>query len=116
MNFVISGLVADIAGSFMNIYILSRSKILLHGKHFVLRSIGSTFIGDGIMSLVICFMAFYSRLNFDKFLSIIVSGFFMHMIFSIVFSILCSHIIPLIKNIENIDTYDVGVNYNPFKF
>ena len=56
---VFASVVAFWAGEFANSYVLARMKMLTKGRHLWSRTIGSTFVGQGIDSLIFYPLAFY---------------------------------------------------------
>lgn len=113
--FVLSSILGDIVSCFTNVYVMSKSKILLRGKHFITRSIISTMFGELILNIIICFMAFYQVSDFKSVLKITFSGYLLEMIYAILFSYPALILILILKKLENRDAYDIGVNYNLLK-
>lgn len=114
IRFVLSSIVGDVVSSFANIYLMSKSKILLKGKKFVVRSIASTLIGELILNIIICSMAFYDVSNFGTTLKITFSGYLLELAYAVIFSYPALFLIILLKRIERRDAYDIDVNYNIF--
>ncbi len=103
LRFVLAGIAAVISSSFINIYMVSKWKILMKGRHFWLRSLGSSAIGGFILVLVTILVGFSGNIHWSK---------LTHMILSVWPA---SIITGFLKLEERLDVYDIGTNFNPFK-
>ena len=72
---VLASLTAYFAGEFSNSFILSRMKIFTKGKFLWTRTIGSTLVGEGLDTLIFCFVAFYGVLPMKLLWSVIISNY-----------------------------------------
>jgi queuosine precursor transporter len=115
LRFVASGIVGDIASSFVNIYVISKFKIFLKGRGFVLRSIGATALGELVMNIIVCLLAFTSIASIMTVIKIIFSAYLLEMIYAVIFVFPAWALILILKRMENKDAYDYNVNYNIFK-
>ena len=105
-----------IVGYMINSYILSKWKILIKGKYFWLRSIGSSGIGELIQLLIGASAAMYTEVwQKTEWICIFFSVYLIRIIMAIVLSFPASILVMFLKKAENIDAYDNGVNFNPFK-
>lgn len=102
-------------GSFINAYFITKWKILLRGRYFWLRSIGSSAIGEAIFTIVTIMFDYLGVFPFDKIIQVISISYTIKITGLIISVIPASLIIPLIKKIEGIDFYDSHTNFNPFK-
>lgn len=115
LRFVVSGIAADLASNFVNIYVISKWKIFMKGKKFWLRSIGSTAIAELVMNIIICFMAFSGIGTFLDVVKITFSAYALEMIYACIFVIPAALLAAFLKKHENIDAFDFDTNYNPFR-
>jgi len=76
VSIYVAVLVASIISDFLNTYCVSKWKILLHGKYFWLRSIGSSVIAQFIFTVICDGMVFYASLSGNRVLQTIASTFF----------------------------------------
>lgn len=113
---VLASLVAYFAGAFSNAFILSKLKIKSKGKHLWLRTIGSTIIGEGIDTVIFCLVAFYGLFPREILISIIISNYLFKTGVEIFFTPVTYAIVKFLKKKEQIDAYDTGISYNPFKY
>jgi len=66
----IASFTAIFVGAYLNAFILTKWKVLLHGKYFWLRSLGSTTIGEAIFTFIAYTMEFYGIMPFSKLLEL----------------------------------------------
>jgi uncharacterized integral membrane protein (TIGR00697 family) len=111
---VVASLLAYIAGEFSNSFILSKLKIKTKGKHLWLRTISSTLIGEGIDTAIFCFVAFFGVLPTELLISVIVSNYIFKCGTEILLTPVTYKVVGFLKRNEGVDSFDHGVNYNPF--
>jgi uncharacterized integral membrane protein (TIGR00697 family) len=113
---VVASLIAYFTGEFSNSFVLSRMKILTTGKFLWMRTIGSTLIGEGLDTIIFCFIAFYGLLPYGLLWSVIISNYIFKCSVEILFTPATYLIVGFLKKKENEDHYDRGINYSPFIF
>lgn len=113
---VIASLIAYFAGAFSNAFILSKLKIRTSGKYLWIRTIGSTVLGEGIDTVIFCFVAFYGLFPNDVLISIIISNYLFKTGVEILFTPVKYTFVNFLKKEENVDVYDRGISYNPFRY
>ena len=116
LRFVISGVVANVASDFMNIYIISKWKILAKGRLFWLRSIVSTAISELVLILIVVILAFSSTLDVKSLMQVLVSAYGLELVYAFIFVWPGWALSSFLKRAENLDVFDYNINYNPFKF
>lgn len=102
-------------GGFLNIYIISKFKILLKGKYFWIRSLLSTSVGELIFSVVALTPLFLNSVGIEKSLWIALSAYLFKLSYGIIAVIPSSILVKILKRIENVDIYDFETNFNPLK-
>ncbi len=110
-----ASLLAYLVGSFINAYVMSRVKIITKGKGFSFRAILSTLFGEGADSAIFITVAFAGIIPASQLPLMIVTQAIIKTLFEVVLLPLTIYVVNLIKRVDNIDTYDVGVSYNPFR-
>lgn len=113
---VTASLIAYFAGEFSNSFILAKMKILTQGKWLFTRTIGSTIVGEGVDTIIFCFIAFFGLYSNQLLASIIISNYIFKVSLEIVFTPLTYKIVNFLKSVEKMDYYDYGTNFNPFIF
>lgn len=111
---VVASLIAYFAGEFSNSFTLSRLKIFTKGRFLWVRTISSTLIGEGIDTILFCTIAFYGTMPFSVLIAVIVSNYIFKCSVEIIFTPVTYAIVGFLKKKENVDVYDIRVNYNPF--
>jgi len=108
-------LIASLCGTMINIYVMSKWKIAMHGRHFWFRSLCSTAIGELVFTIVgspLCYVGVEPISNMLKLASY---GYTFKMLYALIAIIPITILTKILKVIENVDFYDYGINYNPFK-
>lgn len=115
IRFVFSTLTGTLVGEFSNIYFLTKWKIKFHGQSFILRTIGATAIGQLLLSIIVDILAFGNKMNPFELCWLIVCGYSWKMIYTIILVYPTWLIVKKLKSIDQVDTYDVNINFNPFR-
>lgn len=111
---VITYSIATFLGIFLNSYLLSKLKILISGKYFWLRSLGSTMIGEAIFITVWGFLGFSNMFSLKTLLGFMLVSYLCKIIYNLCAIIPTSLLVVMLKNAEGIDHYDRGIDFNPF--
>lgn len=111
----LSGVVAVPVSILLNTYILSKWKILLKGKYFWLRGIGSSIVGEVLYTSICVLIIYTGILKFELILQLIISSCIIKLIFASILSFPANIIVNLLKKHEKTDVFDYKINYNPFK-
>lgn len=111
----LASLVAFIAGSFVNAYIMSRMKVASKGKRFSLRAIVSTLAGEGIDSVVFFPAAFWGILPGETIVNLIIAQALLKTLYEIAVLPVTIRVVKLMKKYEKSDIYDNSISYNILK-
>lgn len=112
---IIAGsLIAILAGDFINCYIMSKMKIVTNGRHLWARTILSTFVGQGVDSVIFFFIAFYGILPQHELINALITGWLVKVAYEVVLTPLTYVVINALKRAEGVDHYDLDVDYTPF--
>lgn len=111
----VASLIAFLVGSFLNAYVMSRMKIASKGKHFSLRAIVSTLIGEGADSLIFFPIAFLGLVPFGELLLLIGTQAVLKSVYEIIILPVTIRVVKYIKRIDGSDVYDVETSYNILK-
>lgn len=107
--------IASIIGNFFNIIIMSRIKVMLQGRLFWLRSFISTAAGEAIFTIIGGLMIYTGIKSWGVLINIMLTAYLFKMVYSFIIvwpSYVC---VAILKKAENLDAYDIGISYNPFK-
>lgn len=112
---LLASFIAFLAGSFLNAYIMSKMKISSGGKHFSLRAIASTIVGESADSLLFFPIAFGGVVPVRELAILIVTQACLKTIYEIIILPVTIRVVRLVKRIDGSDVYDRQVSYNIFK-
>lgn len=111
----ISSLIAFLTGSFINSMIMSKMKLRSRGKHFSLRAIVSTLLGESSDSLIFITLAFAGTVPWNILFQMIILQVIFKTSYEIIILPVTVRIVKLVRKYEKEDVYDEGISYNPFK-
>lgn len=114
MRYVFSGLIALLVGEFANVYLLSKWKIALSGRLFILRSLLSTAFGQACLTVIVDILNYTGKMPTKDLIAMMISGYSWKMCFAVILVFPAWLIVRYLKQAEHIDHYDVGTNFNPF--
>lgn len=116
LRYAIASTIGNFFGEFVNIYAITKFKILLRGKYFWLRSITSTMLGEIVLTIVVFSLTFIGGISSPMLLHLIISGIIYKVTFAAIFAFPAQSISNWLKKIENLDVYDYRTTFNPFRF
>lgn len=110
---VIASIIGYFAGEYSNSVVLSRMKVATGGKWLWMRTIGSTVVGQFFDSFLFVAIAFTGMYPLSVLVVMAISNYLFKTAIEVVFTPATYRIIAFVKKLENTDTYDYGVRYNP---
>ncbi|MGC1181336.1 queuosine precursor transporter [Legionella sp.] len=116
LRYVISGLIGLLIGELTNVYLLSKWKIFLKGKFFILRSILSTALGQALLTVVVDFLNYFGKLTDHHLGWMMVCGYLWKMGFAVIMIFPAWLVVKYLKKVEQVDHYDIHTNFSPFVF
>lgn len=111
----VASFIAFLFGSFLNAYVMSKMKILQHGRHFSIRAVASTIVGEGADSLVFFTIAFSGILHPHHLMVLILTQTVLKTTYEIIALPLTNYVVKRVKKHENTNVFDNRISYNPFK-
>jgi uncharacterized integral membrane protein (TIGR00697 family) len=111
----IASFLAIFVGAFINAYAISKWKILLRGKYFWLRSLGASAIGEFIFTIVAYSTEFIGVVPFSQLIHLMTISYVIKLVLNPVLVIPSLIAVRILKRLEGVDIYDVGINFNPFQ-
>lgn len=115
VRIVFASLMAYLAGSFLNAFVMSKFKLLTQGRGFSLRAIVSTLAGEGADSLIFITIAFAGIFPLPVILGMIVTQALLKTVYEIIILPFTVLVVNKVKEIEGVDTFDEHISYNPFR-
>jgi uncharacterized integral membrane protein (TIGR00697 family) len=112
---VLASLLGYWTGEFSNAVILSRLKVVMRGRLLWVRTIGSTLVGELADSFIFVLIATITGVfGWELFVSLVLTNYLLKCFVEILMTPLTYLAVGKLKKAEGIDTYDVGIRFNPF--
>ena len=108
----LASLIAFLVGSFLNAYIMSKMKIATQGKHFSLRAIISTLVGESADSLLFFPIAFGGLIPAYELLTMMGIQACLKSLYEVIILPVTVRVVKYIKKTDQTDVYDRGISYN----
>jgi len=109
-----ASLLAFLAGSTLNSFIISKMKVATKGKGFSLRAIVSSLCGECVDSLIFMPIAFFGA-DIWSLAWMMAAQVSFKVCYEILILPLTTLAVKALKKHEGVDEYDTGISYNPFK-
>ncbi len=109
---VVASLSAFLVGSFLNAYVMSRMKVSSGGKHFSVRAVWSTVVGETGDSLIFFPIAFGGVIAWRELLIMMGVQIVLKTMYEVVVLPLTIRVVSAIKRIDGSDVYDENISYN----
>lgn len=111
----VASFIAFLFGSFLNAYVMSKMKILQRGRHFSVRAVVSTIVGEGADSLIFFTIAFSGVLNRHDLMVLILTQTALKTGYEILALPVTNFVVGRVKKYERVNVFDNAISYNPFK-
>lgn len=112
---VLASLLGYWCGSFANSFIMAKMKLLTKGRALWARTIGSTLVGELADTTVFVLVAVAAGVfPSGLILTLIVGNYLFKCAVEAVMTPLTCRVVAAVKRIEAVDSWDEGVNFNPF--
>lgn len=111
---VAASLFAFWAGEFVNSYVLAKMKIATAGKYLWMRTIGSTFAGEAVDSLIFYPIAFLGTWSNEQVISVMIGNYFLKVFWEVIATPVTYKIVGFLKRAEHEDHFDRDTDFNPF--
>ena len=112
---VAASLIAYWCGEFANSFVLAKMKLWTGGRLLWTRTVGSTVVGQAVDSTIVMTLAFGGTLAPSLIVNLIVSGYLFKVGYEVLATPLTYAIVDFLKRQENVDTFDHGTDFNPFR-
>ena len=111
----VASLIAFLVGSTVNAWVMSRMKVSSHGRLFGVRAIASSLAGELADARIFFPVVFWGVMSVGAVFQLAITQVCAKVLYEIVVLPLTSWVVRRLKRAEGIDTFDEGVNYNPFR-
>lgn len=110
---LVASFIAYLIGEFANSFVLAKMKIATRGRWLWTRTIGSTFIGEGLDSLVFMSVAFVGTIPFEGLASAIATQWLFKVAYEVLATPFTYAVVTWLKQKEGLDVYDERTDFNP---
>jgi uncharacterized integral membrane protein (TIGR00697 family) len=97
----------------LNAYVITKWKALLKGKHFILRSLGSSAIGELIFSFIAVSLQFFGVVSFKTITELVLVSLTIKLIVNPLIIIPSSFFVRMLKNKESLELLSEAENLHP---
>lgn len=111
---VLASIIAFWAGEFVNSFVLAKMKIWTKGKALWSRTIGSTFVGQGVDSLIFYPVAFLGIWETRDVMIVMVTNWLLKVIWEAVLTPVTYIAVDFLKAREGVELFDTDTNFSPF--
>ena len=111
---VLASLLAFWAGEFVNSFVLAKMKLLTEGRNLWMRTIGSTFAGEAVDSVIFYPIAFLGTWSTAQVISVMIGNYFIKVLWEVLATPVTYKIVAFLKKAEHEDFYDRETDFNPF--
>jgi queuosine precursor transporter len=112
---VIASITAFWVGEFVNSYVMARMKVWTQGRHLWSRTIGSTFVGQGVDSLIFYPLAFWGVWQNEVVITVMITNWLFKVLWEVVLTPVTYAVVGWLKHHEGVDIFDDGTDFSPFK-
>lgn len=111
-----ASLLAFVAGSLLNSFVLAKLKVRTKGRKLWLRLIGSTVFGASLDTTIFCLVAFGGEMSAERMFNYILVGIGLKLMVEIALLPLTYQVVARLKHRESVDNYDNKTDFTPFRF
>ena len=113
---VLASMVAFWAGEFANSFVLAKMKVWTAGKHLWMRTIGSTFVGQGLDSLIFYPLAFWGLAGWPPELlwQVVLSQWLIKTAWEAILTPVTYLVVGFLKRREGLEVFDTDTDFSPF--
>jgi len=110
----LGSIIAFFVGDFLNSYVLAKLKVRTQGRHLWLRFISSTFIGQGVDSLIFYPLAFLGIWSPRTLLAVMLANWLFKVLVEVLMTPFTYWACAKLKEAEGVDTFDTDTDFTPF--
>jgi uncharacterized integral membrane protein (TIGR00697 family) len=89
-------------------------KVLTEGKYLWMRTIGSTFAGEAVDSLIFYPLAFLGIWSNAQVISVMIGNYLIKVLWEVLATPITYKIVGFLKRVEHEDYFDRETDFNPF--
>ncbi len=102
------------AGEFVNSFVMAKMKIWTGGSKLWARTIGSTFFGQAVDSLIFYPIAFVGIWSTEQVLTVMATNWLLKVLWEALLTPVTYAVVGWFKAREGVDVFDEGIDFSPF--
>lgn len=111
---VAASILAFWAGEFVNSFVMAKMKIWTGGSKLWARTIGSTFFGQAVDSLIFYPVAFLGIWSTEQVLTVMATNWLLKVLWEALLTPVTYAVVGWFKAREGVDVFDEGIDFSPF--
>ena len=111
---VVASIIAFWAGEFVNSFVMAKMKVWTKGRALWTRTIGSTFVGQGVDSLIFYPLAFIGIWSPQTLLAVMFANWVFKVLVEVVMTPVTTVVCAKLKQAEGVDAFDTDTDFTPF--
>lgn len=113
---VLASMTAFWVGEFANSFVLAKMKLWTSGRYLWTRTIGSTFVGQGLDSLIFYPLAFYGLAGWpiEQLWEVVLSQWLIKTTWEALLTPVTYAVVGFLKRREGVDVFDSSTDFSPF--
>ncbi|WP_081095359.1 queuosine precursor transporter [Erythrobacter donghaensis] len=111
---VVASITAFWAGEFVNSFVLAKMKVWTKGRALWTRTIGSTFVGQAVDSLIFYPVAFLGIWTTEAVVTVMITNWALKVVWEAVLTPVTYLVVNKLKKAEGVDLYDIDTDFSPF--
>lgn len=111
---VAASIAAFWAGEFVNSFVMAKMKVWTKGHALWTRTIGSTFVGQGVDSLIFYPIAFYGVWTAEVVVTVMVTNWALKVAWEAALTPVTYMVVNRLKRLEGVDLFDLDTDFSPF--
>lgn len=114
-SIAVGAVAGTLLGAFINVYLLTKWRLLAKGRFFMIRSIGSSVLGEVIFTYVSVLIVWYGRISTSKMLMLGFTLFLSKIVMNFIMVGPAAIAVHYLKKAEGTGSCDDKIDFNPFK-
>lgn len=110
---LMASMAAYLVGSFINAFVMARLKVLTEGRWLWTRTIGSTFAGQGLDTVVFVLVAFWGVFPAEIIWAMLYTNWIVKIGVEVLATPVTYRVVAAFKRRERLDVYDTATDFNP---
>lgn len=111
-HILLANATALIVSFYLNIFLLNKWRRLLKGKHYYMRSLGATAVGEITYTVITNIITYYGVLSWQNTINVIISDYCFKLIYSAIIAYPAALLVVYVKTKYKLDIKQI--NFNPF--